>query len=165
MTKQTFCWVRLRCLGNDVLRIVRFQDDERAYLIESIIFEFVKVNPRLTLRCNSDLILALSVALEEFGLDFGEKLRSLPSPVADEPLRLAYAFVFRFLTRLDPLDTMGRDIRQRALQKLASLSAGSSPSSFDRSDFDRLCKACHTGLRSRDYTNGHPAAATRIPMV
>lgn len=85
MTKQIFCWVRLR-FGNDVLRIVRFQDDERTHFIESIIFEFVKVDPHLTLRCNSDPILALSVALEEFGLDFGEKLRSLPSSVADKPL-------------------------------------------------------------------------------
>jgi len=144
--------------------IVRFQDEERAYFIESIVFEFVKVSPHLTLRCNSDPTLASSVALEKFGLDFGEKLRSLPSPVRDEPLSPSHAFVFRFRARLGPLDTMGRDIRQRALQKLASLSAGSSPSSFDRSDFDRLCKACHTGLRSRDYTNGHPAA-TRIPMV
>ncbi|PKS11831.1 hypothetical protein jhhlp_001125 [Lomentospora prolificans] len=59
---------------------------------------------------------------------------------------------------------MGRDIRQRALQKLASLSARNPPSSFDRSDFDRLCKACYTGLRTRDYTNGHSATA-RTPMT
>lgn len=59
---------------------------------------------------------------------------------------------------------MARDIRQRALQKIASLSAASSSLTYDRSDFDRLCKACHGGLRGREYANGYQASA-RPPMV
>ncbi|SPO04224.1 related to phosphatidylinositol-4-kinase [Cephalotrichum gorgonifer] len=58
---------------------------------------------------------------------------------------------------------MARDIRQRALQKIASLSAAST-SPFDRSDFDRLCKACHGGHRGRDYTNGYQSSSARVPM-
>lgn len=36
---------------------------------------------------------------------------------------------------------MARDIRQRALQRIAALSAGSPSTSFDKSDLERLCKA------------------------
>ncbi|KAK6722502.1 hypothetical protein SNK04_001367 [Fusarium graminearum] len=50
---------------------------------------------------------------------------------------------------------MTGDIRSKALQKIASLSANSSTTSFDRSDLDRLCRACHAGAKSKDYVNGN----------
>ncbi|KAF6814556.1 phosphatidylinositol 3-kinase 3 [Colletotrichum sojae] len=50
---------------------------------------------------------------------------------------------------------MTRDnIRQRALEKIASLSAASSKTSFDRSDLDRLCKATQAAGKG---INGHSA--------
>ena len=65
---------------------------------------------------------------------------------------------------------MTRDIRARALQKIAALSASSSNASFDRSDLDRLCRACHAGTKNREYTNGganakHVGSLGRVPMV
>jgi phosphatidylinositol 4-kinase len=61
---------------------------------------------------------------------------------------------------------MSYDIRARALQKIASLSA-TAPSPLDRSDLDRLCRACHTGAKSREYTNGAGSTTSvgKIPMV
>ncbi|KAF4446612.1 phosphatidylinositol 4-kinase [Fusarium austroafricanum] len=58
------------------------------------------------------------------------------------------------------------DIRSRALQKIASLSASSSTTSFDRSDLDRLCRACHAGAKTKDYVNGHQSKSSlgRVPM-
>ncbi|CAG1964523.1 unnamed protein product [Fusarium graminearum] len=50
---------------------------------------------------------------------------------------------------------MTGDVRSKALQKIASLSANSSTTSFDRSDLDRLCRACHAGAKSKDYVNGN----------
>ncbi|KAI0486319.1 phosphatidylinositol 3 [Xylaria cf. heliscus] len=49
---------------------------------------------------------------------------------------------------------MVRDIRQRALEKIAALSASSSIASFDRSDLDRLCKATSLHGRAKDAVNG-----------
>ncbi|KAI0863222.1 phosphatidylinositol 3 [Xylaria cubensis] len=49
---------------------------------------------------------------------------------------------------------MVRDIRQRALEKIAALSASSSIASFDRSDLDRLCKATSSHGRAKDVVNG-----------
>ncbi|KAJ0361735.1 hypothetical protein COL154_006672 [Colletotrichum chrysophilum] len=49
---------------------------------------------------------------------------------------------------------MTRDIRQRALEKIASLSAASSKTSFDRSDLDKLCKATQSSGKG---VNGYSA--------
>ncbi|KAF4470103.1 phosphatidylinositol 4-kinase [Fusarium albosuccineum] len=61
---------------------------------------------------------------------------------------------------------MTGDIRSKALQKIASLSATSSTTSFDRSDLDRLCRACHAGSKSKDYVNGYQNKNSlgRVPM-
>ncbi|KAF5240533.1 hypothetical protein FAUST_4292 [Fusarium austroamericanum] len=61
---------------------------------------------------------------------------------------------------------MTGDIRSKALQKIASLSANSSTTSFDRSDLDRLCRACHAGAKSKDYVNGNQNRNSlgRVPM-
>ncbi|KAM0343322.1 hypothetical protein ACHAPU_008643 [Fusarium lateritium] len=61
---------------------------------------------------------------------------------------------------------MTGDIRSKALQKIASLSATSSTTSFDRSDLDRLCRACHAGAKSKDYANGYSNRNSlgRVPM-
>ncbi|POR31257.1 Phosphatidylinositol 4-kinase STT4 [Tolypocladium paradoxum] len=64
---------------------------------------------------------------------------------------------------------MTRDIRAKALQKIASLSAASSTTSFDRSDLDKLCRACHSGGRGREYAHGGYSAKQagllgRVPM-
>lgn len=64
---------------------------------------------------------------------------------------------------------MSRDIRAKALQKIASLSAAGS-TSFDRSDLDKLCRACHAGGNSREYANGgyngkSVGSLGRVPMV
>ncbi|KFA64117.1 hypothetical protein S40285_00875 [Stachybotrys chlorohalonatus IBT 40285] len=63
---------------------------------------------------------------------------------------------------------MARSIRARALEKIASLSAASSTTAFDRSDLDRLCKACHAGGKGKDYSNGGASKAVglvaRVPM-
>lgn len=66
--------------------------------------------------------------------------------------------------------TMSRNIRAKALKKIASLSSGSSTTAFDRSDLDRLCRACHGGAKHRESANGgHGIKASgslgRIPMV
>ncbi|KAI1156175.1 phosphatidylinositol 3 [Nemania diffusa] len=49
---------------------------------------------------------------------------------------------------------MVRDIRQRALEKIAALSASSSTTSFDRSDLDRLCRATSLHSRGKEAVNG-----------
>ncbi|KAH7326609.1 hypothetical protein B0I35DRAFT_347383 [Stachybotrys elegans] len=62
---------------------------------------------------------------------------------------------------------MSRPIRARALEKIASLSASSSTTSFDRSDLDKLCRACHVVGKARDYSNGGsrpPTSLGRVPM-
>ncbi|KAF4978938.1 hypothetical protein FZEAL_4776 [Fusarium zealandicum] len=61
---------------------------------------------------------------------------------------------------------MPGDIRSKALQKIAALSATSSTTSFDRSDLDRLCRACHAGSKSKDYVNGYQNKNSlgRVPM-
>lgn len=68
---------------------------------------------------------------------------------------------------------MARDIRQRALQRIAVLSAANSSVPFDRSDLSRLCKAApgHGHARSHSGVNGHGHGTQskpevgRIPMV
>ncbi|KAK3941833.1 putative phosphatidylinositol 4-kinase [Diplogelasinospora grovesii] len=62
---------------------------------------------------------------------------------------------------------MARDIRRRALQQIAALSAASPSTSFDKSDLDRLCRAASN--TSNSVTNGYnstsAARASRIPMT
>ncbi|KAF4122500.1 phosphatidylinositol 4-kinase A [Geosmithia morbida] len=61
---------------------------------------------------------------------------------------------------------MARDIRALALQKIASLSAAGS-SSADRSDLDRLCRACHAAGKARDYSYGvrsQGGSLGKVPM-
>ncbi|KAI1277059.1 phosphatidylinositol 3 [Xylaria sp. FL0933] len=64
---------------------------------------------------------------------------------------------------------MVRDIRQRALEKIAALSASSSITSFDRSDLDRLCRATSLHGRGRDAVNGAAKGAApslgQVPMT
>ncbi|TPX17476.1 uncharacterized protein E0L32_003119 [Thyridium curvatum] len=63
---------------------------------------------------------------------------------------------------------MSRSIRQQALQKIAALSASSSGASFDKSDLDRLCRACPSHAKGRDAANGHgpkQSSLGRIPMT
>ncbi|RFU75600.1 phosphatidylinositol 4-kinase [Trichoderma arundinaceum] len=64
---------------------------------------------------------------------------------------------------------MTRDIRARALEKIASLSATGPATSFEKSDLDRLCKACHSGARGGDHAHGgHNSKSIgslgRVPM-
>lgn len=65
--------------------------------------------------------------------------------------------------------TMVRDIRQRALEKIAALSASSSNTSFDRSDLDRLCKATSLHGKGKEAVNGTAKSAAsslgQVPMV
>jgi phosphatidylinositol 4-kinase len=68
---------------------------------------------------------------------------------------------------IDRLDnTMASQIRAKALEKIASLSAASS-SPIERSDLDRLCRACHSGARGKDYANGVKSTGSlgKVPMV
>jgi phosphatidylinositol 4-kinase len=64
---------------------------------------------------------------------------------------------------------MARDIRQLALERIAALSAATSTTTFyDRSDLDRLCRACLV-VGKREAPNGGDQHATkqpgRVPMV
>ena len=60
-----------------------------------------------------------------------------------------------------------RDVRQRALQKIAALSATSSAATFDRSDLDRLCKATRGHARAKEASGGagRGQSLSRVPMV
>ncbi|KAI1820794.1 phosphatidylinositol 3 [Xylaria intraflava] len=58
---------------------------------------------------------------------------------------------------------MGRDIRQRALEKIAALSASSPVHSFDRSDLDRLCRATTSHGPGNEAVNG--AAKSTASLV
>ncbi|KAK3394520.1 hypothetical protein B0H63DRAFT_426462 [Podospora didyma] len=61
---------------------------------------------------------------------------------------------------------MARDIRQKALQRIAALSATSPSVSFDKSDLDRLCKAAPSHARNLSSTvNGHSALSASRPEV
>jgi phosphatidylinositol 4-kinase len=65
---------------------------------------------------------------------------------------------------------MARDIRQRALERIAALSATKTSTDFDKSDLDRLCKAApsHGSARSKENSNGARGVFTgagRVPMV
>ncbi|KAJ2993077.1 hypothetical protein NUW58_g1957 [Xylaria curta] len=63
---------------------------------------------------------------------------------------------------------MARDIRQRALEKIAALSASNSVHSFDRSDLDRLCRATSLHGRAKEAVNGasrSTASLGQVPMT
>jgi phosphatidylinositol 4-kinase len=64
---------------------------------------------------------------------------------------------------------MARNIRQRALEKIAALSAPSSTTSFDQSDLDRLCKATSVYGRGKEAVNGAARSTAsslgQVPMV
>ncbi|KAK1708972.1 phosphatidylinositol 3 [Colletotrichum lupini] len=62
---------------------------------------------------------------------------------------------------------MTRDIRQRVLEKIASLSAASSRTSFDRSDLDRLCKATQAAGKGVNGYSGKQNSSSlgRCPMT
>jgi len=64
---------------------------------------------------------------------------------------------------------MARNIRGKALEKIAALSASSSSPSFDKSDLDRLCKACPSPGNYKEITlNGYGLKHSklgRVPMV
>ncbi|KAL1873998.1 hypothetical protein VTK73DRAFT_604 [Phialemonium thermophilum] len=50
---------------------------------------------------------------------------------------------------------MSRDVRQMALEKIASLSAASGTTSFDKSDLDRLCRVLPSSVKAHEAVNGH----------
>ncbi|KAG6249440.1 hypothetical protein E4U24_002125 [Claviceps purpurea] len=61
-----------------------------------------------------------------------------------------------------------RGLRAQALQRIAALSAASSTTSFDKSDLDKLCRACNSS-RGREHSQGgystkQAGALGRIPM-
>lgn len=64
---------------------------------------------------------------------------------------------------------MSRDIRQRALDKIASIAAASSHTQFDKSDLHRLCKACNTHAKSQEAPNEYRSQQSpslgRVPMT
>ncbi|KAI1369409.1 phosphatidylinositol 3 [Xylaria arbuscula] len=64
---------------------------------------------------------------------------------------------------------MVRDVRQRALEKIAALSASNSITSFDRSDLDRLCRATSLHSRAKEAVNGAgkstPPSLGQVPMT
>ncbi|KAI1810540.1 phosphatidylinositol 3 [Poronia punctata] len=64
---------------------------------------------------------------------------------------------------------MARDIRQRALEKIAALSVSSPAESFDRTDLDRLCKAASSHGRGDGAANGVGSSGSpalgQVPMT
>ncbi|KAH8889500.1 phosphatidylinositol 3 [Thozetella sp. PMI_491] len=64
---------------------------------------------------------------------------------------------------------MARNIRQRALEQIAALSASGSIASFDKSDLDRLCRAAPANGRPRENGNGlgpsSKRGSSRDPMT
>lgn len=89
------------------------------------------------------------------------KSRKIPNPLHYRPnLPLRGLEPWNFVK-------MTRDIRQRALEKIASLSAASSRTSFDRSDLDRLCKATQAAGKGVNGYSGKQNSSSlgRCPMV
>ncbi|EJT72778.1 phosphatidylinositol 4-kinase [Gaeumannomyces tritici R3-111a-1] len=60
---------------------------------------------------------------------------------------------------------MATDIRQRALEKIAALSAQNPSTAFDKSDLNRLCRACPTLTRSKENGYSSKPALGRVPMT
>lgn len=65
--------------------------------------------------------------------------------------------------------SVSRSIRRQALQKIASLSATSSTTTFDNSDLDRLCRGCPRYGQNNPQSNGLAKAGSQSlagsPMV
>ncbi|KAH8676772.1 phosphatidylinositol 3 [Tricladium varicosporioides] len=53
------------------------------------------------------------------------------------------------------MDNASRNIRRKALQKIAALSATSSTASFENSDLERLSKGCSNYMKSNGSANGY----------
>lgn len=66
---------------------------------------------------------------------------------------------------------MAHDIRSRALEKIAALSASKSTGLFEKTDLDRLCRASanHARAKSNSVSNGSASVKSqplgRVPMV
>lgn len=64
---------------------------------------------------------------------------------------------------------MARDIRSKALERIAALSASKSTALFDKSDLDRLCRACTSHAKGKGAANGAASIKSqslgRVPMV
>ncbi|KUI54054.1 Phosphatidylinositol 4-kinase stt4 [Cytospora mali] len=64
---------------------------------------------------------------------------------------------------------MARDIRSKALERIAALSASKSTALFEKSDLDRLCKACPSHANGKSVANGtdanRPLSLGRVPMT
>lgn len=64
---------------------------------------------------------------------------------------------------------MGRDIRSKALERIAALSAAKTTVLFEKSDLDRLCKACPSHATGKTVVNGtdsrKPPSLGRVPMT
>lgn len=63
---------------------------------------------------------------------------------------------------------MARDIRSKALEKIAALSASKSTVLFEKSDLDRLCRACSSHSKPKPTANDAAKSNNslgRVPMV
>lgn len=64
---------------------------------------------------------------------------------------------------------MARDIRSKALERIAALSASKSTGLFEKSDLDRLCRACTSHAKGKGAVNGAASVKSqslgRVPMV
>lgn len=66
---------------------------------------------------------------------------------------------------------MGRDIRSKALERIAALSASQPTALFEKSDLDRLCRACSSHAKGIGKTGANGSASVksqslgRVPMV
>lgn len=63
-----------------------------------------------------------------------------------------------------------RDIRAKALEKIASLSAIGPATSFEKSDLERLSRACNSGGKAAEYAQANHISKPigsigRVPMV
>ncbi|CAN8098770.1 unnamed protein product [Discula destructiva] len=64
---------------------------------------------------------------------------------------------------------MARDIRSKALERIAALSASKPTALFERSDLDRLCRACTSHAKGKGAANGSASVKSqplgRVPMT
>lgn len=64
---------------------------------------------------------------------------------------------------------MARDIRSKALERIAALSASKPTALFEKSDLDRLCRACTSHAKGKGAVNGAASVKSqslgRVPMV
>ncbi|KAF4634881.1 hypothetical protein G7Y89_g3229 [Cudoniella acicularis] len=59
------------------------------------------------------------------------------------------------------MDNASRNIRRKALQKIAALSATSSASSFDNSDLEKLSRGCSNYVKPNNTSNGYAKGGSR----